>query len=58
MNNENTMLQCPECGIWFSIMWVSNPIGGPEYCPMCGEPMDYKQAYDDIHSNHGLDECY
>lgn len=41
------MVQCPECDIWFEVIWQNNPSGGPEYCPMCGTEMDYAECYKD-----------
>jgi hypothetical protein len=45
-------VQCPSCNCWFSVIWQRTyPEEKPEYCPMCGEEIDYAECktrgYDD-----------
>jgi len=30
-------IQCPECDLCFVVIWSNDGMGGPEYCPRCGE---------------------
>lgn len=41
MNDE---IQCPACERWFTVIWINDGLGPPEYCPMCGEEIDYEEA--------------
>lgn len=35
---------CPECSCSFQLTWNPDPVyDKPEYCPMCGERIDYKK---------------
>jgi uncharacterized paraquat-inducible protein A len=38
------MVQCPECDARFMVVWCNDGYSRPEYCPMCGEEMDYSEA--------------
>jgi len=33
---------CPECGREFMVVWTNDGLGPPEYCPMCGEYIDFE----------------
>lgn len=35
------MIECPECERRFSVTWLNDGLGSPEYCPMCGAEIDY-----------------
>jgi len=41
------MVICPECDRSFSVTWINTIEGGPEYCPMCGEPINYVECEHD-----------
>jgi len=27
---------CPECGVWYCVIWDNDGISKPEFCPFCG----------------------
>jgi predicted Zn-ribbon and HTH transcriptional regulator len=35
---------CQWCGFHFQVVWSNDGLGSPEYCPRCGEEMDYGQT--------------
>jgi rRNA maturation protein Nop10 len=37
------MVMCPECGRYFTVIWLRDGLGPAEYCPLCGEEIDYSQ---------------
>lgn len=37
---------CPYCGFRFTVIWSNDGLGPPEFCPRCGEEMDYGQTED------------
>lgn len=32
---------CQNCGANCYVVWVSQGMGRPQFCPFCGKPMDY-----------------
>lgn len=41
--DEPEMIQCPECDVWFYVVWnrCAWVFNGPDYCPFCGDEIDY-----------------
>lgn len=39
-------VRCPECDAVFMVVWHNSldTYGGPQFCPFCGEEMDYRAA--------------
>lgn len=38
------MIICPECDVRFEVIWCNDGFSVPEYCPMCGEEIDYQEC--------------
>ena len=36
------LVQCPDCGRWFLVVWANDGLGPPEYCPMCGTEINFE----------------
>ena len=45
MSDEPLMLRCPACDERFYVVWQRSATtgDGPEYCPFCGEEVDYSE---------------
>jgi len=41
------MIQCYECMVWFEVVWANDGFSRPEFCPMCGEEIDYTECESD-----------
>jgi len=43
-------LICPDCDARFYVVWSRQYEGQkPEYCPMCGGEIDYREAWQKAH---------
>jgi hypothetical protein len=41
---EDNGIECPECGVEFELFWNRAGYNFPEYCPFCGEGMNYEES--------------
>lgn len=40
-------ISCPSCGSPdFTVIFNNNGVDRPEYCPFCGDEIDYEELYD------------
>lgn len=40
---DDDFRDCPYCGFNFIVVWSNDGCGPPEFCPRCGEEMDYSE---------------
>lgn len=51
--DEPVMVRCPGCDCCFYVVWARNPMyPGPEYCPFCGDEIDYAELWREQHQEN------